>query len=165
MPKAQQNQQNILWRLLVNGLSELIIMEKQTKKVYHKLEKASLTPELTKALTPEISDQPQHLARLKLIIKSIKLGRTPETSPTVYLPQLKVNTKKSVEQDLHIISHTLKWQNLKLAKYEFLYPLAKSLSSETEASLIEQTINDNRNTNTWLREIIKNIIVPILQNP
>jgi len=41
-----------------------------------------------------------------------------------------------------------------------LYPMAVNLNLTQEATLLEQTITDNRNTNTWLRQIIQNIIAP-----
>lgn len=163
MPKTVPNGQGILKTQFAIALGELTNIEKQAVKLYGKLKQATFTAELAKALTPEISDQPQHLTRLKLIHTSLKLGKI-NASTTTDLAKLKLSAKKSAEQDLAIISHALKWQNLKLAYYEFLYPLAKSLDLETEATLLEQTITDNRNTNTWLRQIIQNIIAPSLQD-
>lgn len=163
MPEEFPNPQEILLKHFADGLLKLMATEKQLVKSYNRIQKAAVTAELVKALTPEISDQTQHLSRLKLIHSALPLGKLALPRPMESLPSLKLSAKKTAEQDLLIIGHALKWQNLKLAHYEFLHPLAKGLGMETEATLLEQTISDNRNTNTWLRQIIQNILAPALK--
>ncbi|WP_316771491.1 DUF892 family protein [Pedobacter frigiditerrae] len=162
MPKELPKPQAILLNHFVDGLLALIAIEQQFAKLYAKLEKASLTAELSKALTPEISDQVQHISRLKLIHTALNLGKLVVPKVNEGIPILKLSTKKSAPQDLQIIHCALKLQNLKLAYYELLHPLAKGLALATEATLLEQTMSDNRNTSTWLRQIIQNVIATIL---
>jgi ferritin-like metal-binding protein YciE len=162
MPNQTVKQQAPLMDQFGNALFILIKLEQQLSKIFVKLERTAFTPELTKALTPEISDQSQHLARLKLICTSLKLKKLNGAVNKELIPQVKLSRKKSSMQDLAIINYALQLQNLKLGHYEFIHSLAKGFSIEIESNLIEQTITDNRNTNTWLRQIIQNIIAPQL---
>lgn len=137
----------------------IIDLEKQGAKIYSKLVKKAYTPELTKALSPISTDCEQHIGRLKLIklaTKGIDIELIKENIP-IY--DVKI-TKPDTAKDVKIISYALRFQHLKLAYYEMLYPMAVNLSLIQEATLLEQTITDNRNTNTWLRQIIQNIIAP-----
>jgi ferritin-like metal-binding protein YciE len=162
MPNQTVKQQAPLMDQFGNALFILIKLEQQLSKIFVKLERTAFTPELTKALTPEISDQAQHLGRLKLICTSLKLKKLNGAVNKEQIPQVKLSRKKSSMQDLAMINYALQLQNLKLGHYEFIHSLAKGLAKEIESNLIEQTITDNRNTNTWLRQIIQNIIAPQL---
>ncbi|TCC88064.1 DUF892 family protein [Pedobacter frigiditerrae] len=165
MPKAPLSPQEILLKHFAKCLLELMEFEKQLLKLYPKLEKAAHTAELVKALNPEVADQVKHINRLKLITNSLNEKKPKGTLNQVNIPLLPIKASiKSAEQDLILISFALQIQNLKLGYYEFLHPLAAALQMETEAALLEQTITDNRNTNTWLRQIIQNIIAPSLKN-
>lgn len=148
--------------LAVNFASyiEVIIdLEKKGAKIYLKLVKKAFTPELTKALSPISTDCEQHLSRLKLIKLATKGIDTELIKENIPVYDVKI-TKPDTAQDVKIISYALRFQHLKLAYYEILYPMAVNLNLTQEASLLEQTITDNRNTNTWIRQIIQNIIAP-----
>ncbi len=144
-----------------NHLHYLISMEKQLIKLYLKIEKTCYTPELSKALSKNETGAEKHLQRLELIKKSVedqKMDKKPLEE------SIKLNLKPTeISQDLLIISKVLTLQNTKLSCYEFLYPIATALEMQNEAALLEQSITDNRNTNTWLRQIIQNVIVPAIK--
>ena len=141
-------------------LDQILQLEKLIGKAYLKFEKTAFTDELAKCLSPTSTDGPAHLQRLKLITASFATNGT----ATEKLPALSISIgKKSMANDLQLIAVALGLQNQKLAIYEMLHPLASGLALTPIAQLIEQTITDNRNTNTWLRQIIQNIIVPKLQ--
>jgi ferritin-like metal-binding protein YciE len=161
MPKENTKAVNPLSEKFKESLTEIDSLEKQVNKFYQKIVGVSQTPELAKCLYPESTDSEKHLQRLRLIQAS--LGSMPSPNKINDLPQIPKFKKASPQQDLDIISYALKLQNLKLAHYELLHPIAHAMGLETESELIEQTITDNRNTNTWLRQIIQNIIGPSLQ--
>jgi ferritin-like metal-binding protein YciE len=142
----------------INTLSIVEKLETLVNKIYKKMETAAFTPELAKCLSPVSTDYEQHLKRIGLIKQSFK--QKPDLKDNEPKPFSIKLIKQSAEQDLDIIANALKLQNEKLAYYEFLYPLASALEMPQQAELLEQTITDNRNTNTWLRQIMQNIIVP-----
>ena len=161
MPKENTESLNPLLKKFKELLAEIESLEKQVNAIYRKFIKAVHTPELAKCLSPESTDSEKHLQRLKLIQAS--LGSKPTPNKSNDLPQIPKFKKASPQQDLAIIEPALNLQNQKLAHYELLHPLAHAMGLETESELIEQTITDNRNTNTWLRQIIQNIIAPSLR--
>ena len=134
-------------------------LEKQVNKIYHKFISASYTPQLAKCLSPESTDSGKHLQRISLIrtslaLKSIIIGKLP-----LAIPKLK---KASPVQDLDLIGQALNLQHQKLANYQLLHPLAIAMNLQMESEMIGQTITDICNTSTWMRQIIKNIIGPLL---
>ena len=137
----------------------ILDLEKQGAKIYLKLVKKAHTPELTKALSPISTDCEQHLSRLKLIKLALKKIEPEIISEHIPVYDIKIS-KPGTAHDVKIISYALRFQHLKLAYYELLYPMAVNLNLTQEATLLEQTITDNRNTNTWLRQIIQNIVAP-----
>lgn len=141
-------------------LSSVQVLEKKTAKIFEKMAKAAYTPELTKCLSPISTDIEKHIERINLIIKSCRIQLPKVNKPMVTNERL---GKPTAEQDLKIIAEALKFQHLKLAYYEFLHPVAAAEGMNIEATLIEQTISDQRNTNTWLRQIVQNILAPVLQ--
>lgn len=147
---------------LINKFNQLISLiaslEKQLKPIYAKLQKKAFHPELAKCLHPEQTELIQHQSRLTLIRKSLKLSTIKvDVKP---IEKLKLRSASQVG-DLDIISFVLHAQHLKLGTYEMLHALACSLNLEIESQLLEQSITDNRNTNTWLRELLKNVIAPV----
>ncbi len=143
-----------------NAILQLLQMERELSKIYNRMVKVAYTDELSKCLSPVSTDQVQHIQRLNLIIQSF------ESKPLRTIKGAKkepVKFKRAhFEQDISIIELALNYQHEKLARYELLHPIAVSLKMEIEADLIKQTIEDNWNTNKWLRQIIQNIIVPSL---
>ncbi|MFD0941052.1 DUF892 family protein [Pedobacter boryungensis] len=135
-------------------------LEKFSEKKYAKLTKVAHTDELAKCLHPESTDILAHQQRLSLIKKLVP--KTSQLEIKYELPVLQLKSKANPTQDLLIIENALNIQNQKLAIYELLHPIAVALNLETVPALIEQTISDNRNTNTWLRQIVQNIVAPIL---
>ena len=161
MPKENTKIVNPLMKKFSETLAAIESLEKKVNKSYQKMVRSSHTPELSKCLSPESTDSEKHMQRLRLIQAS--LGSKPSPSRKNDLIPVPKFKKASAQQDLDIISHALNLQNQKLAHYELLHPVAHAMGLETESELIEQTITDNRNTNTWLRQIIQNIIGPSLQ--
>ena len=136
-------------------------MEKADEKIYRMMVKKAFTDELSKCLSPISTDYLQHIQRIKLIRRLI---REKEQAPTSKLERLKLSFKKpDFQQDLEMFELALRYQHEKLAIYEILHPLAVNLNHEIEVELIAQTIEDHRNTNKWLRQIVQNIIIPNLK--
>lgn len=160
MSKTIAGQPDYLLQKFIETIASVDHLEKRQVKVYQKLEKAAHTPELTKCLSPLSTDSAQHLQRLALIKLSIGKKNSIQ-GVELALPPIQLK-KSSAEQDLNLIERALSLQSQKLGYYEFLHPMAKALKLDNEAQLIEQTITDNRNTNTWLRQIVQNIVVPTL---
>lgn len=148
-----------LRQLFIDHIAYLELIEKTLTKRYKKLEKSAFTDELAKCLSPISTDQEAHLKRLKLMRELLK-GK-PLSKPSFKHEENKLQ-KVTIDQDLLIIKEALGFQNHKLAIYEFLHPISIALALTSVPEMIEQTITDNRNTNTWLRQIIQNIVGPAL---
>jgi ferritin-like metal-binding protein YciE len=146
---------DVLTNKFTELLGEIKSLEKQLSPIYAKMERSSHSAELSKCLHPEQTQAISHLTRIKLIETSLKNKAARQPQLALNKPKLKT---PSLQQDLDIIQAALSFQNQKLASYELLHPLAHALGNETHSGLIEQTITDNRNTNTWLRQIVQNVI-------
>lgn len=148
-----------VFHLFSSKLSVMLTLEKKINKLYLKFIKAALAPELAKALSPEETWAEQHVQRLMLIRQSAKLLKAnPEQKNLTVDFNLRLK-KANRLQDLDIIAKALELQNLKLAGYEFIHPFAIKLGFHQVAELLEQTITDDRNTNTWLRQLIQNVVL------
>lgn len=159
MQKPKPIQENLLQHQFVQTLGELFQFEKQCLSIYSKMEKKASTPELSKCLHPEQTQLASHIERLKLIKKSVGSKSTKPAILQVENPKLH---SPNIQQDLEIVQTALTLQNRKLALYELLHPLAVATKLTMQAELIEQTIADNRHTNTWLRQIVQNVIPALL---
>ncbi len=151
--------QNPLQIKLAQAANDIEELEQQLAPIFQALEKKAQAPELSKCLNPEQTDIVQHQNRIKLIRESLDLEITQIGNSKIKATKMKT---PSPAQDLDIIAIALKYQNQKLAIYELIHPILSSLELQPQADLIEQTITDNRNTNTWLRQIILNVLAPVL---
>lgn len=160
--KSAQDLQSKISKPILAKISETLSMlekvEKTVTQLFKKMEKAAVSDELAKCLSPVSTDVIQHLGRLKMLKKAIDIIKVDvETPLTISLVKLK---KPNLNQDLDIIAQALNLQSHKQGLYEMLHALLCADELMFEAELIEQTINDNRNTNIWLRQIVKNVIAP-----
>ncbi|MDQ8051946.1 MAG: DUF892 family protein [Pedobacter sp.] len=149
-----------LQTLFASRITQIEQLEKLSEKKYAKLRAAAHTDELAKCLDPVSTDIIAHCKRIKLIKKLIP--KTDLSINQLPFPTFQPRRTASPEQDILIIEYALNIQSQKLAIYELLHPIAKALNLASAAELIAQTIEDDRNTNTWLRQIIQNTIVPEL---
>lgn len=123
------------------------------------MERKAYSAELSKCLSPDQTQIQTHIERLKLTRQSLKLKREKQELMEFEKPKF---GKPSAVQDLEIVQCALYFQCQKLAIYEFLHPLLSAFDFHTPAELIEQTITDHRNTNTWLRQIVQHVVCPML---
>lgn len=150
---AMKTNQDQIEQIFRSTIESLLTFENTCSKTYVKLSKAAFAPELAKALDPGQTNIKSHIQRLKLIKKLFNI------KPEVAHPILTINTPKfsSVKtalQDLMIMQYALQLQDLKISQYQFLLTLSISIQQEHAIALLEQCINENNDTNTWIRRTL-----------
>ena len=160
MTKAESN----LSSLFINAIDDLLVSEKNGAKTYSNYVKAAFTPELSKALSPDQTNIKNHIQRLNMIKGLLVSDKNKiNASYIVELASVKISkTNKSATQDVRLISVALQYQGIKLANYEILHNLALATSNDQAVILLEQCIKENQDTSIWLRQILKNIVLPSL---
>jgi ferritin-like metal-binding protein YciE len=154
---ASQNQLELVFKqAILNGIAT----ERQTNSVLAKLHKAAITPELTKALSQEATNFANHISRLKLISSAIPLKGLKVTAAPLFVSIPKPD--KKALQEVWMIAQAIALVSFKIAQYEFLQSLAIVLPSPVFEELLAQCITENRDTKTWLRQILQNIIAPTI---
>ncbi len=149
-------------QIFIEAITTLLLFENTCAKVYLKLSKTAFAPELAKALDPEQTNIKSHIQRLKLIKKLFNI------KPGVALPILSINTPKfssakTAMQDLNIMHYALQLQDLKISQYHFLLALSISIQLEHAIALVEQCINENNDTNTWIRRTLDHTATGMLK--
>ncbi|TDQ08210.1 DUF892 family protein [Pedobacter metabolipauper] len=147
-------------------LAERFAAEKKYIKSFTEMSDAVLTDELHKALSPEQTDQENHLSRLSLILESQKL-KAGRITAVIDDELLKMSTEvcgfmkqKSIMKDIQILHCVQVIEQIKITNYDALYQIALELKLEQAAELLEQTLKDNKNTQAYLSQIAQNIIYP-----
>lgn len=161
-----KEQKKALNELFNSRLSEIYEVEKKCQKVYKKLAKAAYISELRTAVSPLSTEIEIHLERLKLIMKlqQIKPGKLKDDKkypfPDLTIISSVTRRKKHIRHDSDIILNTMVIQNYKIAVYEFLYSTSLELKLEQSTMLLEQCIKEDKNTYSWLLQILNNIVNP-----
>ncbi len=146
-------------------IEDLRLRELSCKKLSNAIRKYADAPELAKAVHPEQTEILSHIKRLKLV--QLEIGKPKEKSTATVSPLgLPKKLKKGEERDLWLIGQTQQLLQQKLAIYNVVLEIAKHLHLTNLISLVEQTIQENEATCTWLRRILFRVlngesIVPI----
>lgn len=146
-----------LGNLAYGAIDALINFEKTCAKQYSKMNLATLTPELAKALHPEQTEINSHVKRLGLI-KKLLIEKSNQVLPIVSINKIKLKKDKSLNQDIYISYLALQLQETKFSQYEFLLQLIQTLKIEKAKEIVEQCIAENNATSTWVKRTLANLL-------
>lgn len=172
MKKQQENNQRMQGNFDESGLKDLFIdelkdiywAEKHLAKALPKMAKAATSNELRSAIEQHESETENHIMRLEQVFETI--GRKASGKKCPAMVGLVEEGKEIMEEtedgsmtrDAGIISAAQKIEHYEIASYGTLRTLANQLGITEAAQLLEQTLEEEKNTDVKLTEIAESFV-------
>jgi len=157
-------EQNQLKELYVEELRDIYNAENQLIKALPKMAKASTSDELRAGFEEHLEQTKGHAQRLEQIFSA--LGEKPSGKKCKGMEGLIEEGKEMMEEDLDgeakdagLISAAQRVEHYEIAAYGCVRTYAKILGEEEAASLLEQTLEEEKETDQKLTELAENINV------
>lgn len=162
--KAKPDAAQGLRDLFVDELKDIYWAEKELTKAIPKMIKNASSNDLVKALSSHLEETKTHVTRIENVFSAIgekavakkceaMAGLTKEAG------EIMKDTEKGVVRDAGIISASQKVEHYEIASYGTLASFAKILRESKAASILEKTLNDEKNADQKLSEISDSINV------
>jgi ferritin-like metal-binding protein YciE len=155
-------EQNQLKELYVEELRDIYNAENQLIKALPKMAKASTSDELRAGFEEHLEQTKGHAQRLEQIFSA--LGEKPSGKKCKGMEGLIEEGKEMIEDDLDgeakdagLISAAQRVEHYEIAAYGCVRTYAKILGEEEAASLLEQTLEEEKETDQKLTELAENI--------
>lgn len=149
--------------LFVDGLKDIYWAEKALTKAIPKMIKNATSEELIEALTNHLEETQEQVERLEEVFVSI--GETPQAKKCEAMiglikeaEEIMKNTEKGMVRDAGIIAAGQKVEHYEIATYGTLCSFAKTLGEEEAASLLVETLNEEKGADEKLTEIAESCI-------
>lgn len=147
-----------------DSLKDIYWAEKHLMKALPKMQKAATTEELKTAIEEHLAQTEEHVARLEQVFEM--LGHKPQAKKCDAMQGLIEEGNSVVEEteegsmtrDAGIIIAAQKVEHYEIATYGGLVQLAKTMGQEEVASLLEQTLEEEKQTDKGLTDIAENSI-------
>lgn len=150
--------------LLVEELKDLYSAENQLLKALPKMAKAAESEELKDAFTTHLKQTEGQVKRLDKVMK--KLGESPKGKKCKAMAGLIEEAKEVLEEDyepalrdLALIVAAQKVEHYEIAGYGSARTLAELVGEDDVAQLLQQTLDEEGNTDKLLTQIAENINV------
>jgi len=148
-----------LQRFFVNQLKDLYWAEKKLVKTLPKLSEAATAPELKDAFTNHLQETRQHVERLEQVF-----AIAGEETDSVKCPAMAgivdegsdiidETDDDTAQRDVGLIFAGQKAEHYEIATYGGMVELAKTLGYEDAASLLKQTLEEEKNADDLLTRI------------
>ena len=162
--KASSDAASGLRKLFVDELKDIYWAEKELTKAIPKMIKNATSDELTEALTGHLEETKNHVTRLEEVFSSIgekvvakkceaMAGLTKEAGEIIE------ETEDGVVRDAGIILAAQKVEHYEIATYGTLVSFARILGENEAASMLEDTLNEEKGADEKLSEISDSINV------
>lgn len=151
------NREITLTQLLSNAIENLFHFNKKAASSLLRLSKSAFAPELAKALNPEQTSINSHRSRLQLIKKLIS-PKPQAVALLIDINPFKLARTKSAAQDIVIIGYALQLLAVQNSQYHCILTLINSLAIPHAPELIDQSIQENRDTATWITRTLGNLV-------
>lgn len=153
-----------LKELFLSELKDIYWAENQLVKALPKMESAAGSPKLAKAIANHWKQTQTHVARLEQVFAA--LGEDPRAKKCFAMEGLtregegviETTAAGSATRDAGIIIASQKVEHYEIAAYGGLVQLARTLGLEDAASLLEQTLAEEKDTDQLLTSIAENDI-------
>jgi len=149
--------------LLVEQLRDLLDAETQITRALPKMSKAAVSPQLRSAFREHLRETEGHLKRLNEVF--VQLGQTPKSKKCEAIRGLLAegdSLLKEFEQgpvrDAALIAAAQKVEHYEMATYGTLRTFASLLGQEVAASLLEETLSEEKNADQNLTAIAERIV-------
>ena len=144
--------------LYIEELKDLYSAEKQIVKALPKMIKATKHPELKAAFKTHLQQTAEHAKRLELICE--QLGATPRGKKCVGMEGLIKETSDLIEEqpdddvlDAGLISAAQHVEHYEMAGYGTVRTYARQLGYESQAELLQRTLDEEGETDHLLTDL------------
>jgi len=153
-----------LEKFFTDSLKDLYWAEKHLTKALPKMKKAATTEELKSAIEEHLSQTEEHVTRLEQVFEL--MGKRPQAKKCDAMEGLIKEGESIVEEtedgsmtrDVGIIMAAQKVEHYEIASYGGLVQLAKTMGMDEAAGILEQTLEEEKQTDQGLTEIAENNI-------
>ena len=149
--------------LFVDELKDIYWAEKELVKALPKMIKQATSNELISILTKHLAETKEHIARLEEVFFSV--GQKAETEKCDVMEgllketeEIMQNTEQGIVRDAGIICVAKKVEHYEIAIYGTLVSFAKTLQELSAASLLQNTLNEEKEVDQKLSEIAESCI-------
>lgn len=147
-----------------DSLKDIYWAEKHLTKALPKMQKAATTEELKAAIEQHITQTQGQVGRLEQVFEL--LGKKAQAKKCDAMEGLvkegqsviEETEKGSMTRDVGIIMAAQKVEHYEIATYGGLVQLAKTMGNEEVAAILEQTLQEEKQTDQGLTEIAENNI-------
>jgi ferritin-like metal-binding protein YciE len=153
-----------LVKYFTDSLKDIYWAEKHLTKALPKMEKAATTEELKAAIEKHIAETEEHVTRLEQVFEI--LGEKAQAKKCDAMEGLVKEGETVIEEtedgsmtrDVGIIMAAQKVEHYEIATYGGLVQLAVTLGLDEAAGILEQTLEEEKQTDIGLTEIAENNI-------
>ena len=147
-----------------DSLKDIYWAEKHLTKALPKMKKAATTEELKSAIEEHITQTEEHVSRLEQVFEL--MGKKAQAKKCDAMEGLVKEGESVVEEtedgsmtrDAGIIIAAQKVEHYEIATYGGLVQLAKTMGQDEAAGILEQTLEEEKQTDQALTEIAENNI-------
>ena len=147
-----------------DALKDIYWAEKHLTKALPKMQKAATTNELKTAIQDHLAQTQQHITRVEQVFEMI--GKKAQAKKCEAMEGLVKEGESIVEEtengsmtrDVGIIMAAQKVEHYEIATYGGLVTLAKTMGLDEAASILGQTLEEEKQTDAGLSEIAENNI-------
>lgn len=153
-----------LEKFFIDSLKDIYWAEKHLMKALPKMEKAATTDELKEAINEHLAQTEEHVSRLEQVFEM--LDRKPQAKRCEAMEGLLKEGDSIVEEtedgsmtrDAAIIVAAQKIEHYEIATYGGLVQMARTMGQEEIAGVLEETLEEEKQTDLTLTEIAENSI-------
>lgn len=161
--KAKHDVAEGLRALFVDELQDIYWAEKALTKAIPLMIKNATAVELTEALTEHLKVTKEHVERLEEVFSSIDesaKGKKCEAMEGLLkeAKEIMLQTEKGMVRDAGIILASQKVEHYEIATYGTLCTFAKTLGENDAASLLHETLEEEKDADAELTEIAESFI-------
>jgi ferritin-like metal-binding protein YciE len=158
MPKVEG-----LHGLMIDNLRDMLSAEKQLVQALPRMAKAAETPELQEAMQNHLEQTKGHVNRLEQVFQELEMApRAKHCKGMEGLLEegkevLELDTEASVK-DAGLIGAAQKVEHYEIAAYGTLVALATQMGHTSVAEILQQTLEEEKETDALLTEIAENSV-------
>ena len=153
-----------LEKFFTDSLKDIYWAEKHLTKALPKMQKAATTEELKSAIEEHLTQTEEHVTRLEQVFEL--MGKKAQAKKCDAMEGLIKEGDSIVEEtedgsmtrDAGIIMAAQKVEHYEIATYGGLVQLAKTMGMDEAAGILEQTLEEEKQTDQGLTEIAENNI-------
>ena len=161
---SQNDESKLLNKFFVDGLKDIYWAEKALVKALTKMEKKASSDQLKNAFSQHRTQTEQHVSRLEQVFESIGSKAVAKKCEAMDGLIREANDiideteDKTMTRDAALIMAAQKVEHYEIATYGSLVQLAKVMGFDDAASLLQQTLEEEKQTDAGLTDIAENNI-------